>query len=642
MTRRASMALLLACTIYTSALGQKAPGPHLQPAINNAIDRGVEVLLSMQNRDGSWNPSNFEGSPHWDHRNAQTGFTLYTLLKCKVSPDHPAVQRALLYLLSGFPDKTYSIAVQMMALAATGDGRHVERLEELLEALMDLRGRGARSWPYPGLRATGGDLSNSQYAALGIRAAQQAGVRIPSRVWLELVEATLEHRGPGQTLESGALARGFDYDLKHGVSASMTTAGVGILCLAREGSGGKLPNKWSRPVQRAIDEGLEWLTSPFNVSENRGGSAAWHYYYLYGLERIGSVGDMQEFNGINWYWIGAEWLVKNQNSDGTWRTSGDTTSSWPPTPMVEANTCFALLFLRKASAPTSGQGGKREGLYAMEDESSTVWLRASGRGTLTLWVSGFAEGVVARYTEQGGLVEGLRVSEVRYLLDGQVVTKQVGDINEAWNGQRYAVQQAIPGGGSHEVAVEVDVLRPAGEALEGESAVVTLRSRPLKIRTEGVLLPWMREYAQAGPRGLFANARVTARESSRLSDRWGGAEAVDGIQFSAWITKENDKDPTLTLEFARPVRANTLLLSPIDSSEFNAKRYARPTKVELWVNKEREPRVVELLDSLDRKTQVALGKTMSIRRLVLRVVETRRGQSGLSTGFAEVEGVMLR
>ena len=76
--------------------------------------------------------------------------------------------------------------------------------------------------------------------------------------------------------------------------------------------------------------------------------------------------------------------------------------------------------------------------------------------------------------------------------------------------------------------------------------------------------------------------------------------------------------------------------------EFNAKRYARPTKVELWVNKEREPRVVELLDSLDRKTQVALGKTMSIRRLVLRVVETRRGQSGLSTGFAEVEGVMLR
>jgi len=75
----------------------------------------------------------------------------------------------------------------------------------------------------------------------------------------------------------------------------------------------------------------------------------WHYYYLYGLERAGVLSLCLRFGKHDWYEEGANFLLRAQRADGSWSSDG----------MVSAlsNTCFAILFLKKATTPVIG-GGK--------------------------------------------------------------------------------------------------------------------------------------------------------------------------------------------------------------------------------------------------------------------------------------------
>ena len=53
------------------------------------------------------------------YRNGQTALCMYTLLKCGVDAQHPAVQRARAFLLSAPPLETYAVACQIMAFEAS-------------------------------------------------------------------------------------------------------------------------------------------------------------------------------------------------------------------------------------------------------------------------------------------------------------------------------------------------------------------------------------------------------------------------------------------------------------------------------------------------------------------------------------------
>ena len=71
------------------------------------------------------------------------------------------------------------------------------RVEGLVERLVEWRA--GRSWGYPWNYANGRwttakgriDLSNTQFAVLGLRAARKAGIEVEPRVWSDLVEDTL-------------------------------------------------------------------------------------------------------------------------------------------------------------------------------------------------------------------------------------------------------------------------------------------------------------------------------------------------------------------------------------------------------------------------------------------------------------------
>jgi hypothetical protein len=67
-------------------------------------------------------------------------------------------------------------------------------------------------------------------------------------------------------------------------------------------------------------------------------------YFLWTMERIAVLYDLQKLGNKDWYLWGAEILLSNQLGDGSWADDGGFHGQ---TPIV--NTCLALLFLKRAN-----------------------------------------------------------------------------------------------------------------------------------------------------------------------------------------------------------------------------------------------------------------------------------------------------
>ncbi len=129
-------------------------------------------------------------------------------------------------------------------------------------------------------------------------------------------------------------------------TGSMTASGVTslLICKARlEGTGGWSGRKDA--VDRAIRDGAGWLAANYTVESNPKGGKH-HYYYLYGLERVGVLALVKELGANNdWYADGARVIVDQQKKDGRWDREKKGTAG--PVP----DTCFALLFLSRSTTP---------------------------------------------------------------------------------------------------------------------------------------------------------------------------------------------------------------------------------------------------------------------------------------------------
>ncbi|MCE9581129.1 MAG: hypothetical protein K8T20_01300, partial [Planctomycetes bacterium] len=104
-------------------------------------------------------------------------------------------------------------------------------------------------------------------------------------------------------------------------------------------------------AHKEIHSALEWLGTKFSVETNPIRVSGVHYW-LYGLERAGMIVGIAEFGKHDWYKEGSEVLLKGQADDGSWKCATD------PGADQDNDTCFAILFLRKATRgyTVSGQG----------------------------------------------------------------------------------------------------------------------------------------------------------------------------------------------------------------------------------------------------------------------------------------------
>ncbi|HET6201475.1 MAG TPA: hypothetical protein VFI25_01590 [Planctomycetota bacterium] len=368
--------------------------------VNVAVERGVAWLRGTQKDDGSWGDYVNSGGLHY--RAGTTSIALLALLASDVNKFDAAIEKGFRWLGENPARLTYEIGLAMMAhdLRAAPlyerfevekmdpaarrayrfprelESREREQMLAYVDQLEEHRFHGL--WSY-GRYPTGGDVSNAQYALLGLKAAVRCGLKVDAEVWGDSLDYFLRvqiPRGPSAKLPRfkgldkdgrpefyavAAVPRGWCYG--HGetneaeVSLSTSCIGIASLILCREellkpgpGAAGARARARTAKVEEAIRDALAWLDQHFSIG-GRPPLPDYHYYYLYALERAGILTESRYIGTHDWYREGAEFLVRAQRADGSWPGQG-----WSP---EIPDTSFALLFLRRSTFPvvyTAGSG----------------------------------------------------------------------------------------------------------------------------------------------------------------------------------------------------------------------------------------------------------------------------------------------
>jgi Prenyltransferase and squalene oxidase repeat len=290
------------------------------------------------------------------------------LVKAEVPHSDPALQACVASIRSRFAGSdayepqlsngsgTYEAAAAIMALANFDP---VENLTAITAIAAYIKGRqnANGSWDYNGRGQ--GDTSISQYAVLGLWEAENAGVDVAPSTWDHAAEWYMSVQSSG-----GSWNYHRDEGSARPETVSMTAAGVGSLLIcqrqleryrqSRRGTSSLLtalgaessqvdyrPSTTNAQIEQAIKRGIAWIGSNF-VLNNRNIVGTSPYYGLYGIERVGALGERQTIGRLDWYAKGRDFIISTQRPDGSW--NGDFGA--------EMNTVWAMLFLTKSTAKT--------------------------------------------------------------------------------------------------------------------------------------------------------------------------------------------------------------------------------------------------------------------------------------------------
>jgi hypothetical protein len=386
-----------------------------QVKVDAAIKKGVEFLKGKN--------SEHTNICH-DHKSPKTNteLVLLTYVTADVPVTDPAAKELFDFMMKAKLEATYNVALQAMALEEIDRVKHQIRIAQCAQFLVDNQSsqgywgygeptgaaesytpttstapvatqpKGARVYEDPGVsmgkikpKVKGriaikktrdgeqNDNSNSQYAALGMRACHDSGIIIPRDVtalaikWIRGAQSNDSNAkaepldvdtkisggpGPGSTVASNrvvAAPQGWCYQKDSESYGSMTAGSVGSLCIwlyINDNDEGR--NKsWRR--DKNVHEGLQWINKNYSVTENPIKGNEWYLYYMYALERVGMLFGTETIGAHEWYPDGAKVLLESQKDDGSWDGK-----VW--------DTCFAILFLKRATRPlvaTHAAGGSR-------------------------------------------------------------------------------------------------------------------------------------------------------------------------------------------------------------------------------------------------------------------------------------------
>jgi hypothetical protein len=358
-----------------------------QAKVDAAIERGAKWLMSQ----GSVNLGhNFTTELSYDE------LVLYTLIHAGVDYNDAKFKSLLETATTSTLKRTYRTVLTAMALETLDRTKYQNRIADCAQFLADNQcvngqwfygeetklperekpkedvatggGSGGSTPPSKGgtkalpririvQKRSGGDAgdnSNSQYAALGIRACFNAGVEFDPKIILKAAEwwekcqqkskdaAGWGYCHKGQYSNGNLTVQGDD------PYGSMTAGGLGSLCIYRW----ILKQDYKR--DKSVVGACNWMASNLKFPENPkySDTKRWVYYWIYAIERAGMIYGTEKFGSHEWYPEGAEWLLKEQKENGSW--------VGPETGGAISDTCFAILFLRRATKPLPkvATGGK--------------------------------------------------------------------------------------------------------------------------------------------------------------------------------------------------------------------------------------------------------------------------------------------
>ncbi|QDV06095.1 von Willebrand factor type A domain protein [Planctomycetes bacterium Poly30] len=179
-------------------------------------------------------------------------------------------------------------------------------------------------------RGADGDNSLTQYAILGLHAAERQGIAIDPDVW---------RRTLGTTWTRQSATNGWSY-VSGSPYGTMTCAGATITAIAMR----SLEPRRDPLLDPRLRKGLGWLARHWAIDKNpdeQEGKDDHLYYHYYGLERTGRLLDTEFYGAHEWYATVAKRLVDGQSASGAWPAKGSERE--------ELTTAFAILFLTRAT-----------------------------------------------------------------------------------------------------------------------------------------------------------------------------------------------------------------------------------------------------------------------------------------------------
>ncbi len=318
--------VVLAAILLALVPAAQDPPISLELRVERAIARGVGWLRRQQSQLGT-----FPGHEA-DHPGGETALAGLTLLKAGVPAGDVAVDAAARALAEQVWTSTYAASVGLLfqeALRASRSGTEVA--PPAARAALDFLVANQREglWGYP---ADPIDLSNTQFALLGLRAAHRLGLDVPY--------ATVEQAARALVRWQDA-SGGFAYRRELEPTGGMTAAALGgFAVLAEFGATNQRVREVLAKRRKDLERAEAWLAARFAAARNPYGERAWttsfHMAYLWAVERWCGFTERERVGQHDWYRAAAEELVARQKSDGSFGTTVD-------------ETCFALLVLRRAT-----------------------------------------------------------------------------------------------------------------------------------------------------------------------------------------------------------------------------------------------------------------------------------------------------
>jgi hypothetical protein len=377
-------------------LGFSSPASAATPeAVKASADRGVAALKLLRDK-----PSGVKKHPI-----GAVALWGLTLLECDVPPSDPTIRQAAAQLREACIDLThnYSLSLAVMFFDRLGDPGDVYLLQSLgvrlllgqhhadgwsyqsprpaadevrrLTQWVKLRNEEAakatlpakpapntgklprlpveleqllKQWQRPAETAQGvGDNSNTQFAVMALWTARRHGVPVEeamTRVSQRFRSTQAGDGGWGYVPVKGGQGA-------EASTASMTCAGLLALAMSRgvavetaqrepRAAGKVPPDPAQDPVIRSGLVALGGaIASAGSGTPGKGVVLNKGYYLLWSLERVGVAYNLTTLGSIDWFGWGSDILLACQGRDGSWRGEEG----------PEVDTCFALLFLRRAN-----------------------------------------------------------------------------------------------------------------------------------------------------------------------------------------------------------------------------------------------------------------------------------------------------
>jgi len=318
--------------------------------INISIEKAIAYLYAHQQPAGNWeyaSDADHLYGPNQRNYVGRTALVTYALLAAGEEPKNPHLAGPIDFLEKTPTAGTYAVGVRAQVWPYLKQTRQVHEAEEadarILLSSVGTRGEADGMWYYTPPNTGTYDHSVSQFGILGLWALDQKGVEIPSGLWQRADEGWRKH----QLADGSWCYSNTGGAVERQSTTTMTAAGVATLFITSDFVHQQFNS--NEVVDANIEGGLKWLGDHFDLFFANGiANVVTQWYGMYGLERIGVASGRKYLGTHNWFVQGSDWLIHNQNADGSWGAPSDI---WSFNQQNILDTSFAILFLARGRAP---------------------------------------------------------------------------------------------------------------------------------------------------------------------------------------------------------------------------------------------------------------------------------------------------